>query len=69
LSRTAQLEPRDEIGCSKPDNDAAQEFNKQLKDMLSNLRQKLKDASLIYVDVYSAKYSLFKDAAKFGEFS
>jgi len=60
---------KDEIGCAKAVNDVCQEFNKQLKDMVYRLRGQLKDASLVYVDVYTAKYSLFKYAEKLGEFS
>ena len=36
--------------------------------MVYRLRRQLQDASLVYVDIYSAKYSLFKDAAKLGKF-
>ncbi|GKV52491.1 hypothetical protein SLEP1_g59067 [Rubroshorea leprosula] len=44
----------------------AEEFNKQLKEKVSQLRTKLPDASLVYVDIYSAKYSLISNAKKYG---
>ncbi|XVF43886.1 hypothetical protein PTKIN_Ptkin02bG0076800 [Pterospermum kingtungense] len=59
-------ENTDPIGCSKPHNEVAQEFNKQLKDMISQLRAKLVGAKLTYVDVYSAKYSLISKTNKYG---
>lgn len=56
----------DQNGCIKPFNEVAREFNKQLKDRVSQLRTQLKDAVLIYVDIYSAKYTLISDAKKHG---
>ena len=56
----------DQTGCIKSYNEVAQEFNKQLKDMVSQLRGKLVDARLTYVDVYSAKYSLISEAKLHG---
>uniref|UniRef100_A0A5B6ZC48 GDSL esterase/lipase n=1 Tax=Davidia involucrata TaxID=16924 RepID=A0A5B6ZC48_DAVIN len=56
----------DQNGCVKSFNEVAQEFNKQLKDRVSKLRTLLQDALLIYVDIYSAKYSLISEAKKHG---
>ncbi|GMP57838.1 hypothetical protein CsSME_00021746 [Camellia sinensis var. sinensis] len=47
-------------------NEVAQEFNKQLKDKVSQLRTKFEDALLVYVDIYSAKYSLISEAKDYG---
>ncbi|KAE8716572.1 GDSL-like Lipase/Acylhydrolase superfamily protein isoform 2 [Hibiscus syriacus] len=56
----------DQISCIKSYNELAQEFNKQLKDRISQLRAKLHGARLIYVDIYSVKYSLISEANKYG---
>ncbi|KAF3631347.1 GDSL esterase/lipase [Capsicum annuum] len=52
----------DQNGCVKSYNEVAQEFNKQLKDSVSRLRDQHPDAVLICVDLYSAKYSLISNA-------
>ncbi|KAH7570373.1 hypothetical protein JRO89_XS05G0094400 [Xanthoceras sorbifolium] len=56
----------DQNGCIKSYNEVAQEFNKQLKDTVSLLRTQFDDAVLIYVDIYSAKYTLISEAKKLG---
>ncbi|XP_039065451.1 GDSL esterase/lipase At5g14450-like [Hibiscus syriacus] len=56
----------DQAGCVKSQNELSQEFNKQLKDRVSQLRDKLHGARLIYVDIYSAKYTLINEAHKYG---
>ncbi|KAM7484170.1 hypothetical protein LguiA_000179 [Lonicera macranthoides] len=56
----------DQNGCVESYNDLAQEFNKQLKDKVSQLRTQLHDAFISYVDVYSAKYDLISEAKKHG---
>ncbi|XAR48117.1 Alpha-L-fucosidase [Bertholletia excelsa] len=56
----------DRIGCIKSYNAVAQEFNKQLKQLLSQLRTKFQNASLTYIDIYSAKYSLISEAKEHG---
>ncbi|XP_044494194.1 GDSL esterase/lipase At5g14450-like isoform X2 [Mangifera indica] len=55
----------DQNGCIKSYNEIAQEFNKQLKDRVSELRTQFEDALLLYVDIYSAKYTLISEANKF----
>ncbi|KAH9622444.1 hypothetical protein KSS87_016668 [Heliosperma pusillum] len=57
---------KDEIGCLISVNELAQAFNLLLKDKVSLLRTKLQDSSLVYVDIYSAKYSLIRDAKRYG---
>ncbi|XP_028078121.1 GDSL esterase/lipase At3g27950-like [Camellia sinensis] len=56
----------DQNGCVKPYNEVAEEFNKQLKDRISQLRAQLSNATFTYVDVYSAKYALISNAKNLG---
>ncbi|TXG55873.1 hypothetical protein EZV62_017186 [Acer yangbiense] len=56
----------DQTGCIKSHNEVAQEFNKQLKDRVSQLRTQFHEAVLVYVDIYSAKYTLISEAKKHG---
>lgn len=51
----------------KPQNEVAQEFNRQLKDMVFQLRAQLPNAAFTYVDVYSAKYALISNAKNEGK--
>ncbi|KAK7839535.1 gdsl esterase/lipase [Quercus suber] len=54
-----------ELYIERPeDSDLAQEFNKQLKDKVFQLRTQLHHAVLIYVDIYTAKYTLISEAEK-----
>lgn len=57
----------DQHGCVKSYNDLAQEFNKQLKDKIFQLRMQLQDVFISYVDIYSAKYALIGEAKKHGK--
>ncbi|XP_030469920.1 GDSL esterase/lipase At3g27950 isoform X1 [Syzygium oleosum] len=52
----------DQNGCVRPQNEVAEDFNKQLKDRILQLRAQLSAAVFTYVDVYSAKYSLISEA-------
>ncbi|KAH1128781.1 hypothetical protein J1N35_000159 [Gossypium stocksii] len=56
----------DKNGCVKAQNEAAMEFNKQLKNKIAWLRTQLPFAKFTYVDVYSAKYDLISNAKKLG---
>lgn len=58
---------KDQNGCVKSHNEIAQEFNRQLKDKVSQLRKQLPDAVLTYTDIYTAKYSLISEAKKQGK--
>ncbi|KAK7395818.1 hypothetical protein VNO78_16389 [Psophocarpus tetragonolobus] len=53
-------------GCVNYQNDMAREFNKKLKNTVVKLRSHYPDASLIYVDMFSAKYELISNANKEG---
>ncbi|CAL0315493.1 unnamed protein product [Lupinus luteus] len=57
---------KDEYGCAKAYNEVAQYFNQQLKEALAQLRKEFLDAAITYVDIYSAKLSLFQDPKKYG---
>ncbi|XP_062023010.1 esterase-like isoform X2 [Rosa rugosa] len=57
---------KDEIGCAKAYNEVAQHFNHELKQAIVQLRKDLPLAAFTYVDVYSVKYSLFKEPEKYG---
>ena len=56
----------DAYGCVKPQNELAQEFNRQLKDRVFQLRKKLPLAKFTYVDAYTAKYQLISTAKSQG---
>ncbi|XP_010554006.1 PREDICTED: GDSL esterase/lipase At3g27950 [Tarenaya hassleriana] len=58
--------PRDRYGCVKPLNNGAIEFNRQLKNRISELKKQLTYAVFTYVDVYSAKYTLISKAKSLG---
>ena len=57
----------DELGCIKGQNDIAVEFNKKLNDRVIQLRAKLPQAALTYVDIYAAKYGLISNAKNQGK--
>ncbi|KAI5355301.1 hypothetical protein L3X38_008196 [Prunus dulcis] len=57
---------KDEAGCAKSHNEVAQQFNHNLKEATVQLRKDLRLAAITYVDVYSVKYSLYKEPKKYG---
>ncbi|XP_071717493.1 GDSL esterase/lipase At3g26430-like [Rutidosis leptorrhynchoides] len=60
---TAQV---DKLGCAAQFNDVSQYFNLKLKEAVIQLRKELPLASITYVDIYSAKYSLIAQSKKLG---
>ncbi|KAK7339455.1 hypothetical protein VNO77_20125 [Canavalia gladiata] len=62
-SKQGNLDPN---GCVKPQNEMAQEFNRQLKEQVFQLRRKFPLAKFTYVDMYKAKYQLVSNAKKLG---
>ncbi|KAI3514010.1 hypothetical protein L1887_12326 [Cichorium endivia] len=58
-----QLDPH---GCIATYNSAANLFNEGLRHLCTQLRSELKDATVIYVDIYSIKYDLIANASKYG---
>ncbi|XP_052197495.1 GDSL esterase/lipase At5g14450-like [Diospyros lotus] len=57
---------RDAYGCDMGRNAGAMEFNRQLREKVIQLRGELPEASITYVDVYSAKYELIGNGKKLG---
>ncbi|XP_047322551.1 GDSL esterase/lipase At3g27950-like [Impatiens glandulifera] len=56
----------DKNGCIVSYNKVAKDFNIQLHDKISRLRTQMQDALIVYVDMYSAKYSIIDQAKKLG---
>ncbi|KAK1318971.1 GDSL esterase/lipase [Acorus calamus] len=56
----------DSVGCSFPLNKMVEYFNSELNKTVVRLRNELPLAVLTYVDIYSAKYKLISQAAKYG---
>nr|GMD01580.1 50S ribosomal protein L27, chloroplastic [Ipomoea batatas] len=52
----------EEIGCIKSLNEVAQEFNVKLSDLCEELRHEMKDATIVYVDIYTIKYNLISNS-------
>ncbi|KAI9078057.1 hypothetical protein K1719_039982 [Acacia pycnantha] len=65
-SKQGNLTNLDGNGCVKSQNEIAQEFNRQLKKQVFELKRNLPLAIFTYVDVYSAKYQLISGAKKQG---
>ncbi|KAF8017540.1 hypothetical protein BT93_H2654 [Corymbia citriodora subsp. variegata] len=66
ISYPPELNNTDKNGCVASHNRIAQEFNMQLKTLVSKLRLHLLGAMLNYIDIYSAKYTLISEAQKHG---
>lgn len=58
---------KDKVGCGEVFNEVAQLFNAKLKETVAQLRKDLPSATFTYVDVYTAKYEMFKNPAKHGK--
>ncbi|KDP45345.1 hypothetical protein JCGZ_09594 [Jatropha curcas] len=56
----------DKNRCAVAQNEAVQEFNRQLKDTVVQLRKQLPLAAITYIDVYKVKFSLIDDARNQG---
>lgn len=67
IFRQLKLQNLDKYGCVETLNEVAQEFNRQLKQRVTQLRKLLPEAALTYVNVYSAKYALISEAKKQGK--
>uniref|UniRef100_A0A7N1A0F4 Uncharacterized protein n=1 Tax=Kalanchoe fedtschenkoi TaxID=63787 RepID=A0A7N1A0F4_KALFE len=61
-----QSKDLDSNGCISTYNDAAKLFNEGLKHLCQEVRSELKDASVVYVDIYSIKYDLIANATRYG---
>ncbi|KAK6937229.1 GDSL lipase/esterase, partial [Dillenia turbinata] len=56
----------DHIGCLRVHNDVAKAFNIGLDNVCKEMRSVLKDATIVYVDMYTVKYNLFSKHKKYG---
>ncbi|XP_074592488.1 GDSL esterase/lipase LIP-4-like [Curcuma longa] len=56
----------DENGCIIPYNNASKEFNVQLSTLCDDLSLELKNATIVYVDVYAVKYDLIANYREYG---
>ncbi|KAL5582698.1 hypothetical protein UlMin_015140 [Ulmus minor] len=56
----------DQFGCISSYNEAAKLFNGGLLHLCQELRLELKDANIVYVDIYSIKYDLIANSSKYG---
>ncbi|KAK1278715.1 GDSL esterase/lipase LIP-4 [Acorus gramineus] len=56
----------DRLGCLQFFNDAARAFNNGLRSLCDKLRSDLKSAIIVHVDVFTIKYDLFSNPAKYG---
>ncbi|PPD73347.1 hypothetical protein GOBAR_DD29735 [Gossypium barbadense] len=63
------LAEKDFIICAKPYNLLAQHFNAELKNALARLRIEFPLATIVYVDLYSALYSLYTHPTKNGKYN
>lgn len=62
----AQKKDLDLFGCLSSYNTAARLFNEALYHLTQKLRTELKDATLVYVDIYAIKHDLITNATKYG---
>ncbi|PIN10729.1 Alpha-L-fucosidase [Handroanthus impetiginosus] len=56
----------DEYGCLKSLNKGAKIFNTKLKALCEELRSKLENSTIVYVDIYSIKYDLIANSKSYG---
>ncbi|XP_058077064.1 GDSL esterase/lipase At1g09390 [Magnolia sinica] len=56
----------DSNGCLQTFNDAAKSFNGGLRALCEEMRSELKNATIVYVDIYAIKYDLFANSTKYG---
>jgi hypothetical protein len=56
----------DAHGCLANYNRAAQAFNKKLSDLCDEVRLRLKNATVVYTDMFAIKYGFVANATKYG---
>lgn len=57
----------DKHGCLIHYNNAAKEFNARLSILCDELSSKLKNATIVYTDIYALKYDLIANYTKYGK--
>ncbi|KAK9265691.1 hypothetical protein L1049_012580 [Liquidambar formosana] len=65
-TRSKNASDFDQFGCLKPLNNGAKAFNEQLRALCEELRSELKNATIVYVDVFSIKYDLIANSTTYG---
>ncbi|XAR52727.1 Alpha-L-fucosidase [Bertholletia excelsa] len=53
-------------GCLSSYNDVAKAFNEELRRLCEKMRFEMKDATIVYVDIYAIKYDLIANSSKYG---
>ncbi|BFG36755.1 hypothetical protein CerSpe_230290 [Prunus speciosa] len=56
----------DPYGCLSSYNAAARSFNEALLHLCNEMRSELRDAVIVYVDIYAIKYDLIANSTKYG---
>ncbi|XP_074369451.1 esterase-like isoform X1 [Apium graveolens] len=56
----------DGAGCSIPHNEISKYYNYKLKEAIYQLRKEVPSAAITLVDIYSVKYSIYKEAQSLG---
>ncbi|XP_026446324.1 GDSL esterase/lipase At1g09390-like isoform X1 [Papaver somniferum] len=56
----------DQHGCLRTLNDAAKAFNEKLHALCEELRSAMKNATIVYTDIFAIKYDLIANSAKYG---
>ncbi|XP_026435460.1 GDSL esterase/lipase At1g09390-like isoform X3 [Papaver somniferum] len=56
----------DQHGCLRTLNDAAKAFNEKLRALCEELRSAMKNATIVYTDIFAIKYDLIANSAKYG---
>lgn len=57
----------DSFGCISSYNAAAMIFNEGLLRICTGLRSAMKDASIVYVDVFAIKFDMIANSTKYGK--
>ncbi|XP_051144969.1 GDSL esterase/lipase At1g09390-like [Andrographis paniculata] len=57
---------RDSFGCIRKYNDAAKLFNEGLRRKCVRLRSQMKDATIVYVDMYAIKMDIIANSSTYG---
>ncbi|KAM7470093.1 hypothetical protein LguiA_008276 [Lonicera macranthoides] len=60
------LKAVDRYGCISTYNDAARLFNEGLLHLCQDLRNEMKDATFVYVDIFAIKYDLIANSSNYG---
>ncbi|XP_034708085.1 GDSL esterase/lipase At1g09390-like [Vitis riparia] len=56
----------DPYGCLSAYNDVARLFNEGLRHLCQEMRSRLKDSTIVYVDIFAIKYDLIANSTKHG---